>query len=163
MLKLSCHKLFLARLQVERLCVSFTWQKGRVLMKYFGCGFEAGFLAQFPDGGALTGTQWILTLSHPTAMATAMAMATPCQVAQWAWWDSGKDSLELDLCTSPYRTQQSPLAGLEGQTEVPRGPVSPYQGPRKQAVSLLQACQPPQPFSLPSYEHHFSNLQTLLT
>lgn len=28
MLKLSCHKLFLARLQVERPCISFTRQKG---------------------------------------------------------------------------------------------------------------------------------------
>lgn len=130
MLRLSCHKLFLARLQVERLCVPFTWQKGRVLMKYFGCGFEAGFLAQFPDDGALTGTRWVLALSHPTAM----AMATPCQATQWAWRDSGKDSLGLNLLhLTLYWHQERPLAGLGCEAEVTGRPGLPCNGLKKEA------------------------------
>lgn len=122
MLRLSCHKLFLARLQVERLCVPFTWQKGRVLMKYFGCGFEAGFLAQFPDDGALTGTPWVLALSHPTAM----AMATPCRATQCAWRDSGKGSLGLNLLHLTLYWH------LGCKAEVTRGPVLPCHGPKKE-------------------------------
>lgn len=139
MLRLSCHKLFLARLQVERLCVPFTWQKGRVLRKYFGCGFEAGFLAQFPDDGALTGDSVSFHPLPPHSHGHGHTLSS-CPVGLVRFWE-GHFGTEPGA-SHRLQHQQRPLVGLGCKAEVTEGPVLPYHGSKKKGWAVPLSYRP---------------------